>query len=134
MVSFAGPAGWVALGALPAAVVLGAALRRRRGARLALRMRPHVALGYVALGCAVVHAMWSMRALGSADARGNWAGAAALVAFLAQAFAGANLLDPGAYRNALRRWHVVIFWSVLVLALAHVVFDAPYLQGMSGAP
>ena len=134
MPAFAAPAGWVALGALPAAALLGAALRRRRGARLALRMRPHVALGYAALACAVVHAMWSMRALASADARGNAFGAAALAAFFAQAFAGASLLDPGAYRNALRRWHVVIFWSVLGLALAHVVLDAPYLQGMSAVP
>ncbi|HEY4441405.1 MAG TPA: hypothetical protein VGN14_13180 [Candidatus Elarobacter sp.] len=127
------PTGWIALAAIPVAAVLGATLRRVRGSPLLTRMRPHAALGLTALAVGCVHAMWSMRALAAADGRGVWLGSAALLAFVVQGFVGASLWDPGAYRGALRRWHAAVFWSLLLLALGHVVFAAPYFQGMTGA-
>lgn len=127
--------GWGALVAIPLAAVLGAILRRmKKGVRLGLRMRPHVAIGYAVSASAVVHVATAARASSSSDPAGIWIGAAALLALMLQTFVGASLQAPGAYRRPLLRWHMVAFWSALGLALAHVALDAPYLQGMSGSP
>jgi hypothetical protein len=125
--------GWAAIAAIPLAAALGAVLRRATFARLALRMRPHYVLGYGALAAAVAHVVTAGRSMASADATGIWVGTIALLVLILQAFVGASLQAPGAYRTMLRRWHAVAFWSALVFALAHVVFDAPYLTGMLGA-
>jgi hypothetical protein len=125
--------GWAAIGAIPLAALLGAMLRRATFARLALRMRPHYVLGYGALAIAVAHVLTAGRSMGSADATGIWIGSLALLVLILQAFVGASLQAPGAYRAVLRRWHAVAFWSALAFALAHAAIDAPYLTGMLGA-
>jgi hypothetical protein len=131
--SLSAAGGWAAIAAIPFTAVLGAVLRRATFARLALRMRPHYVLGYGALATAVAHVVASARSMGSADVTGIWIGALALLVLILQAFVGASLQAPGAYRALLRRWHAVAFWSALVFALAHAALDAPYLTGMLGA-
>jgi hypothetical protein len=126
--------GWAAIAAIPLAAALGAVLRRATFARLALRMRPHYVVGYGALAIAVAHVVTAGRSMSSADATGIWIGSLALLVLILQAFVGASLQAPGAYRALLRRWHAVAFWSALVFALLHVVLDAPYLSGMLTAP
>jgi hypothetical protein len=128
--SLSAAGGWAAVAAIPLAAVLGAVLRRATFARLALRMRPHYLLGYGALAIAVAHVVTAGRSMGSADATGIWIGSFALLVLILQAFVGASLQAPGAYRAVLRRWHAVAFWSALALALAHAALDAPYLAGM----
>jgi hypothetical protein len=131
--SLSAAGGWAAVAAIPLAAVLGALLRRATFARLALRMRPHYAIGYGALAIALVHVVTAGRSMGSADATGIWIGTLALLVLMLQAFVGASLQAPGAYRAVLRRWHAVAFWSALAFALAHTALDAPYLTGMLGA-
>jgi hypothetical protein len=125
--------GWAAIAAIPLAAVLGAVLRRATFARLALRMRPHYVLGYGALAIAVAHVVTAGRSMSSADATGIWIGTLALLVLILQAFVGASLQAPGAYRALLRRWHALAFWSALAFALVHTALDAPYLTGMLGA-
>ena len=57
-------AGWIGAGAIAAAGLLGWALRRLRHGPLAVRMRPHLALGYAAFGAALVHAATAGQAMG----------------------------------------------------------------------
>ena len=133
MPSLSAGGGWAAIAAIPLAAALGAVLRRATFARLALRMRPHYMVGYGSLAPAVAHVVTAGRSMGSADATGIWIGSLALLVLILQAFVGASLQAPGAYRALLRRWHAVAFWSALVFALVHTALDAPYLAGMLGA-
>jgi len=128
--SLSATGGWAAIAAIPLAALFGALLRRATFARLALRMRPHYVLGYGALAIAVAHVVTAGRSMGSADATGIWIGALALLVLILQAFVGASLQAPGAYRVVLRRWHAVAFWTALALALVHAALDAPYLAEM----
>lgn len=120
--------GWTALGLIPLVAVAGWVLRRLRGRPFAQRMRPHLVAGYLALGAALIHAWFTFGAMSGANALGLEFATAALLGLLFQALIGANLQDPGTYRKPLRRAHVVVFWSILALALAHIYFSAPYFQ------
>ena len=87
-------------------------------------MRPHFALGYGALGLALLHLALSFDNALSANAAGIWCASLALVGLALQAFSGTNLQSPGAYRFVLRRWHAVLFWTVTVLVVGHVLLNA----------
>jgi len=123
---FSSTAGWIALGLLPLGAAMGLVLRRFAKGSLVRRMRPHFILGYAALTFAVVHLALSMGAMASANGNGIWLATFAVAGLGAQAFSGASLQDPGAYRKPLRRWHVWLFWTVLVLSLLHIAFNAPF--------
>jgi hypothetical protein len=119
-----GPAsGWTAFALVPVAAVAGVVMRRFLRGRLVIRMRPHYVIGYAALGFAVVHVSLSMGGMAGADATGIWMASAALLGLCWQALLGTNLQSPGDYRRPLRRWHLVTFAAVLVLAGGHVMLD-----------
>lgn len=120
--------GWMALAAIPLVAIAGWFLRRLRGKPVLQRMRPHMIAGYLALGAPLLHAWFTGGAMSGANALGLELATAALLGLILQALIGANLQDPGTYRKPLRRAHVVIFWSVLAFALAHIYFSAPYFQ------
>jgi hypothetical protein len=115
---------WIALGLLPLSALIGWFLRRKRSGRFAARMRPHFVLGYAALALALLHMAMSMGASGGANAGGIWFATIALAGLGLQAFIGTNLQSPGAYRLTLRRWHTLVFWGVLLLAIGHIALNA----------
>ena len=89
------------------------------------RMRPHLVLGYVAAGLAVAHVAMTTGGMGGVNPTGIWLATFALFGLGLQAFVGTNLQSPGAYRAPLRRWHLALFWIVLLLAIGHVVLNSP---------
>ena len=124
ILALAGPAsGWIALALVPLTAAAGWLLRRLRAGSFVRRMRPHYVLGYLALAFAFVHLWFSMGGMAGADSLGIWLATFALVALGCQAIVGSNLQSPGDYRRPLRRWHIGIFASVLVLALGHVLLN-----------
>ncbi len=123
---FSSTAGWIALGLLPLNAVVGLILRRFAKGSFVRRMRPHFILGYATLTFAVLHLALSTGGMAGANGNGIWLATFAMAGLGAQAFSGASLQDPGAYRAPLRRWHVWLFWTVLVLTVLHVVFNAPF--------
>jgi len=120
---FSSVAGWIALGLLPTTAVAGLILRRFARGSFVRRMRPHFIIGYAALVFAVLHLALSSSAMPGANGNGIWLATFATAGLGAQAFSGASLQDPGAYRQPLRRWHVRLFWAVLVLSALHVALN-----------
>jgi len=119
-----GPAsGWTAFALIPVAAVAGLVTRRFLRGRFALRMRPHYAIGYAALGLALVHFSASMGGMSGADATGIWMASAALLGLGWQAVLGSNLQSPGDFRQPLRRWHLLTFGAVVILIAGHVILD-----------
>jgi len=117
-------AGWIALGLLPLTAAAGLVLRRFARGSFIRRMRPHFIIGYAALIFAVLHLALSSGFMAAANSNGIWLATFATVGLGAQAFSGASLQDPGAYRKPLRGWHVRLFWAVLVLSVLHVALNA----------
>ncbi len=93
-------------------------------------MRPHFLLGYGALALATLHLFMSTGGMGGSNANGIWLATFALFALALQAFIGTSLQSPGTYRSTLRRWHSIVFWSVLVLAIGHIALNASILSAM----
>jgi hypothetical protein len=122
--------GWTALGAMPLTAAVGALVRRRMRGPLAVRMRPHYALGYAALVAAGAHLATTTSSMGGANATGIWLATAALAALGVQAFVGASLQSPGTWRAPLRRWHLVVFVVALAAAGMHVLLNAPVAGAM----
>lgn len=82
-------------------------------------------LGYAVLVLASVHMWLSTSGMAGANANGIWFASFALLGLGVQAFIGASLQAPGAYRGPLRRWHLYIFVIVLGLSFGHVLFNGP---------
>lgn len=118
-------AGWAGAGAIVVAAVLGWVLRRLGRGPVAARMRPHLALGYVTLAAASMHAVTSGPSMSLATTTGIWAATAALAALALQAFVGASLQSPGSYRRPLLAWHRTLLWLIAVLVAVHLAFNAP---------
>ena len=118
-------AGWIGAGAIVLAVALGWALRRLRRGPVGVRMRPHLAAGYVTLAAATVHAATSAPSMAVAATAGIWAASAAFAALALQAFVGASLQAPGSYRRPLLAWHRTLLWLIVVLVGVHLAFNAP---------
>lgn len=121
---FAPLAGWVALSLIPAAAIIGWALRRFASGRFAVRMRPHAIAGYAALALTIVHLSGSIGAMGGANTTGIWFATFGIVGLTIQVLLGSNLQSPGGYRLELHRWHVTVFVAVLLLAVGHVALNA----------
>ena len=120
---------------MPGVAALGLILRRAGRGAIPARMRPHLVLGYAAAGLAVVHVAMTTGAMGGANSNGIWLATFALFGLGLQAFVGANLQSPGTYRVPLRRWHLILFWTVLLLAIGHVVLNSPMTaQSTASAP
>lgn len=114
---------WSAVAAVPAGAGTGWILRRWGSGRFVLRMRPHYVLGYAALAIAALHILLVIGSMQAANAKGLWFATFAFGGLAVQAFLGASLQSPGVYRAPLRRWHTLLFWTIAVLILGHVVFD-----------
>ena len=125
-------AGWIALAAVPSAGLAGWLLRRFAHGLLARRMRPHFVVGYAALVCAFAHMMFSMGSMHGADSTGIWLATLALLALGLQVLLGSNLQSPGAYRIPLRRWHLVAFAAVMILAAGHVALNSAVFSQFTG--
>ena len=130
-----GPAlpGWIGACLIPTAALAGWSLQRARFAGFRVRMRPHYVAGYAAHVLAGAHALLSAGTMAGANVTGIRLATAALFALCAQAFVGASLQAPGAYRAPLRTWHRRIFWLAVLLTLGHVVLNAP-LMSMFATP
>jgi hypothetical protein len=115
--------GWVALALIPLTATAGWLTRRVLRGPVRYRMRPHYLLGYAALGFALVHLSFSMGAMPGADSAGIWLATLAIFGLGGQALLGSNLQSPGDYRRPLRRWHLVTFVAVAVLAGGHVLLN-----------
>lgn len=114
---------WGAVAAVPLNAAAGLLLRRWGRGRFIIRMRPHFVLGYAALAIAATHVVLVMGNMASANATGIWFATLAVGVLGVQAFLGANLQAPGAYRVPLRRWHVILFWTIALLIAGHVLLD-----------
>lgn len=126
---FSSALGWFALLLVPLTACAGWLLRRRKGGFIA-RMRPHFVLGYAAFTLAVMHVLTSIGGMQGANTNGIRFATVALIGLGLQAFVGTNLQSPGIYRAALRRWHMVLFWSLLVLAIGHIALNASIVSAM----
>jgi len=113
-------AGWIALAFLLLTALAGLILRRVARGSFIRRMRPHFIIGYATLIFAVVHRALSSGGMAGANVNGIWLATFATAGIGAQAFSGASLQDPGAYRMPLRKWHVRLFWAVLVFSVLHI--------------
>jgi cytochrome b561 len=116
-------AAWGAVSTVPLNAAAGVFLRRITRGRFAQRMRPHYVLGYAALGLAAVHLLLSAGNMSSVNVNGIWLATFAFGGLMLQTFVGMSLQSPGAYRSALRRWHLFLFWSVAALILGHVALN-----------
>jgi cytochrome b561 len=117
-------AAWLATALTPATAGAGWILRRWGSGTFVARMRPHLVLGYAVLGLALAHVILSIGNSASANAAGIWCASLALCGLGLQTFSGTNLQSPGAYRAILRRWHIVLFWSIAALLVGHVLLNA----------
>jgi len=122
-VTLSAVAGWIALGAIPVAGAVGVIARRAARGAFRMRMRPHYALGYAALALAVVHLATSMGSMAGESAAGLWLATLALLGLIWQALLGTNLQSPGDYRKPLRRWHLVTFAAVTLVASGHALLN-----------
>ena len=114
---------WGAVGAFPLTAAAGWILRRWARGRFIIRMRPHFVLGYATLAIAATHVVLVMGHMASANATGIWFATLAFAVLGVQTFLGTNLQSPGAYRVPLRRWHVILFWTITLLIAGHVLLD-----------
>ncbi len=114
---------WSAVAAVPLGAGTGWVLRRWGPGRFVSRMRPHYVLGYTALAIAALHVTLVIGSMQAANAEGLWFATFAFGALGVQTFLGASLQSPGVYRAPLRRWHMLLFWTIGVLILGHIVFD-----------
>ena len=114
---------WAAVVAVPLSASAGWMLRRWGRGRFVIRMRPHFVLGYAALGIAAIHIALVMGRMGGANPKGIWFATLAFAGLGLQAFLGTNLQSPGAYRAPLRRWHVILFWTIGLLVTGHVLLN-----------
>lgn len=114
---------WTAVFAVPLNAAAGWLLRRWRGGRFVIRMRPHYALGYAALAIAAIHVALVAGRMGAANPAGIWLATFAFAGLGLQTFVGTSLQSPGAYRAPLRRWHIVLFLTILLLIAGHVALD-----------
>lgn len=119
--------GWIGLGLVPLAALTGWFLRRFAKGGFIHRMRPHVILGYGALGFALVHLTLTLGGLAGTNTTGIWLASLATFGLALQALSGSNLQSPGAYRLVLRRWHIVLFCVTLVLIFGHVLMNAAFI-------
>ena len=117
--------GWVGAGAIVLAAMLGWTLRRFRRGPVGVRMRPHLAIGYVTLAAAGIHAATSGPSMAVAATTGIWAATAACAALALQAFVGASVQAPGSYRRPLLAWHRTLLWLIIVLVGVHLALNAP---------
>ena len=117
---------WMALALIPLTALTAWWLRRFARGRFVQRLRPHYLLGYACAGFAGVHLWLSMGAFASTSGLGINLATAAFGALLLQAFLGASLQSPGAFRLPLRRWHVAIFIAASVLSAGHVLLNGPF--------
>ncbi len=123
--ALAASCGWVALALAATAAAAGPLLRRFVRGRFIVRMRPHYVLGYGALAVACVHTWHAMGGMTGAGALGIKCATLALLGLVVQAFVGASLQSPGAYRAVLRRWHLATMAVVLTLATVHAAVNGP---------
>ena len=107
----------------PVTAGAGWILRRWGDGAFALRMRPHLVLGYAVLGLALLHVILSASNAGSANGIGIACASLALAGLGLQTFSGTNLQSPGGYRLVLRRWHTALFWSIAALLAAHILLN-----------
>lgn len=114
---------WGAVAAVPLNAVAGLFLRRWGRGRFIIRMRPHFVLGYATLAIAATHIVLVMGHMASANPTGIWFATLAFGVLGVQAFLGTNLQSPGAYRVPLRRWHVILFWTITLLIAGHLLLD-----------
>ena len=114
-------AAWIAAALFPSTAAAGLILRRFVGGAFAIRLRPHFVLGYAAFGVALVHTILAMGTMHTLSRVDLWLAGLALVGLALQAFLGASLQAPGAYRTVLRRCHLATTWSVALLIAGHVL-------------
>jgi Ni,Fe-hydrogenase I cytochrome b subunit len=120
-VSGSDTAAWAATALFPSTAAAGFVLRRFVTGRFAIRLRPHFVLGYAVFGLALVHTALAMGAMHTLSATDLQLATLALAGLALQAFLGASLQAPGAYRTVLRRWHLATTWSVALFIAAHVL-------------
>lgn len=116
-------AGWLATVLFPSTAAAGVLLRRFVGGAFTIRLRPHFALGYAVFGAALLHTMLAMRTMRALSTVDIWLATIALAGLAVQAFLGASLQAPGAYRTVLRRCHLATTWSVALLIAGHVMLS-----------
>ena len=98
------------------------------------RLRPHYVLGYAITGLVVAHAWVPMSAGfgGHANTLGLYLGTAALFALIGQVFLGRLLHDPAvSNRRILRRTHLWVMISIVLLACGHILLDSSTLHLVS---
>jgi hypothetical protein len=86
-------------------------------------MRPHYVLGYAALAIAAIHVGLVTGRMGAANPAGIWLATFAFAGLGLQTFVGTSLQSPGAHRVSLRRWHIVLFLTIVLLIAGHVALD-----------
>ncbi len=119
--------GWIALGLVPLAALTGWFLRRFAKGRFLTRMRPHLFLGYGALGFALAHLAMTLDGVPGSNVIGIWLAGLAVAGLLLQVFIGLNLQSPGGYRLILRRWHLVVFGATVFLIAGHILLNAAFI-------
>jgi Ni,Fe-hydrogenase I cytochrome b subunit len=114
-------AAWIATALFPSTAAAGLVLRRFVTGAFAMRLRPHFVMGYAVFGLALAHTAFAMGAMRTLSATDLWLATLALAGLALQAFLGASLQAPGAYRTVLRRWHLATTWSVALFIAGHVM-------------
>jgi len=120
---------WCAVALFGATATIGWVLRRFGKGALTKRLRPHFLLGYGALLCAIAHVSLSMGDVDGANGSGIWFAGLATAGLTLQTLVGTNLQSPGIYRLVLRRWHIALLLIIAVLAIGHIVLNAPFSPG-----
>ena len=111
---------WAATALFPSTALAGWILRRFVSGAFVVRLRPHFVFGYAVFGSALIHSALAMGRMGSLSAADSWFAFFAIVGLGLQVFVGASLQAPGAYRAALRRWHLALTCAVALSIGGHV--------------
>lgn len=94
-------------------------------------MRPHAYLGYIILALVVGHAYLAMTAatMSRSNQTGIWLAMLALIAIVAQAAVGRQLLERQCpQRRTLRGYHFWTMAAVVILVLGHTLLNGSMLQ------
>ena len=105
----------------------------QKGRAFLKRMWPHYWLGYAIAAVTLVHAVLALGSGGgrNADLLGLFLASTALFLVFAQVLLGLNLRRPGIpSRRALRRMHLGLMISIVVLGLGHILLDSPTLHSL----
>lgn len=116
--------GWIALACVPVTALTAWLLRRFLRGAILRRMRLHFVFGYAALVFALVHLSLSMGSMRGADSTGLWLATLAMLALGLQVLLGTNLQSAGAGRAPLRRLHLLLFVTIVALAIGHVALNS----------